>query len=108
MFVRKVPTLIDCPFTHKTDTAFLRFDSQNKLYRLELLKYGMSMHFSNQHSEHVDRCFCSTVICDQSEFIIKTMTCKNLLSFFKSQHVSLSYAHILNSYSEEFATENND
>ena len=52
----KIPTLIDCPFTHKnkTDLALLHFDLQNQLYRLELLKYGVSMYFQDRCPKYVD------------------------------------------------------
>ena len=55
-FVWKIPTLIDCPFTHKnkTDLALLHFDLQNQLHRLELLKYGVSMYFQDRCPKYVD------------------------------------------------------
>ena len=76
------------------------------------MKYGVSMHFQDQCPKYVDRCFRSNIICDHSGFIIETLTCKDLVSLPKSQHVSpvriLSFAHFASSHSEEFATENND
>ena len=113
-FVWKIPTLIDCPFTHKnkTDLALLHFDLQNQLYRLELLKYGVSMYFQDPCPKYVDWCFRSNVICDHSGLIIETLTCKDLISLPKSQHVSPvripSFAYFASSRSEEFTTENND
>ena len=104
---------MNCAFTYKnkTNTALLHFDLQNKLYCLELLKYGMSKYFINVRNMLKDA-FALVLFMIIVDFIIQTLSCKNLLSLHKSQYISPipipSFAHFSNSHFEEFATENND